>query len=84
MLQASCLQLVRVGMKNGKLCNKKKKSAEWDLKTSPRGTQCVCVPFDDLASLLTCLQGSGMEVFENLTFFNPFSFLRGGGVLLLS
>lgn len=71
-------------MKNGKLRNEKKKNAGWDLKTSPRGTQWVRVPFDDLASLLTCLQGSGIEVFENLTFFNPFSFLRGGGILLLS
>lgn len=77
----SCL---RVGTKNRKLWNEKKQNAGWDLKTSPRGTQWVRVPFDDLASLLTCLQGSGIDVFENLPIFNPFSFLWGGGILLLS
>lgn len=73
MLQASCLQLVRIGMKNGKLWNEKKQNAGWDLRTSQ--TQWVCVPFDDVASLLACLQRSGIEVFENFIFFNPFSFL---------
>lgn len=71
-------------MKNGKLQNEKKQNAGWDLKTSPRETQWVRVPFNDLASLLTRLQGSGIAVFENLTSFNPFSFLRGGGILLLA
>lgn len=49
-----------------------------------QGAQWVRVPFDDVASPLTCLQGSEIEVFENLTIFNPFSFLWGGGILLLS
>jgi len=55
-------------MKNGKLWNEKKQNAGWAFKTLRRGTH---VPFDDLDSLLTCSQGSGTEVFENLTFFNP-------------
>lgn len=84
MLRASCLLLVRVGIKNGKLWNEKKQSAGWDLRTSPGRTRWVHVPFGDLASLLTCLQGSGVEVLENLTFCNPFSFLQAGGILLLS
>lgn len=43
----------------------------------------VRVPFDGVASPLTCLQCSGIYVSENFAIFNPFSSLQGGRILLL-